>query len=380
MSVVGNETLFIDALILFFLTLFLVKLIKKYATSFGLVDVPNERSSHDTPTPRGAGVAIYISFVAIIVLFHLDFFIQYSSFFLSLSIVFLLGLYDDIRDSRARTKLIVIAIATSIAFVFGGFEIKTLGNWFGYDLVLPYALSLIFTIFAVAGFTNALNLIDGLDGLAGTISFIILASLFYIGIVYNDQFIIIVSFFTLISLLAFLVFNWFPASVFMGDSGSLSLGFIIAMLSIKATEYVSDTTILFLAAVPIIDTIIVMTRRIQRKISPFAPDKSHMHHKIMDVKKSVDGTVHIMVALQIILSSLGLLLRDKSDVKNIILFIIILFVFFQVFDSRKEQREMLFISKLKRFYIDHIKSYVDDRVIYAIGGMLVILLIIKLFF
>ncbi len=337
----------IDGILTFLLTILFTQLVKKYADKISMLDIPNDRSSHTAPTPRGAGIAMFLAYFLVLVLFHTAFVVEYIGFFVGITLIFMLGVYDDAKDSSPRFKLIVIAIATALAFFLDGFQINTLGHWFGLEIQLPFILALFVTLFAVGGFTNALNLVDGLDGLAGSLSLVMLASLFYIGYAYNDQFIMIVSFFVMVSLLGFLLFNWYPASIFMGDSGSLVLGFIISILSIKAINYVSDTTILFIAAVPIIDTIIVMTRRIQRGLSPFAPDKSHFHHKILMLRGSVDASVHILIALQIILSSIGLLLRDKSDVINLILFSVILFVFFQTLDDRKEQRNLLFISKTK---------------------------------
>jgi len=376
---IEKSSLLLDGFILFFLCILFIQIIKRYSVKFGLIDVPNERSSHEAPTPRGAGIAIFGSFFLVISIFHFDFFIHNLAFFLSLFIIFVLGIYDDVKNSSAKVKLLIIAIAAAISFVYGDFEIKTFGNWFGYDLTLPYLISLLFTIFAVVGFTNALNLIDGLDGLAATLSFVIISSLFYIGYIYNDQFIIIVSFFIIMSLIAFLLFNWYPATIFMGDSGSLALGFVISILAIRATSYISDTAILFIAAIPIIDTIIVMTRRIQRGVSPFSPDKTHLHHKMVNLKKSIDGSVHIIVALQIILSAIGILLRDKSDFINLLLFSIILFVFFQALDSRKEQRTYLLFTRLKLFYTEKIRKKFKCNTLNITLVLLFILILLRIF-
>ena len=376
---IEGQSLLLDGIIIFILSILFIQLVEKYAVVLKMVDVPNERSSHDTPTPRGAGIAIYLAFLTVIAIFHFSFFMQYIGFFIAATLIFSLGVYDDLKDTSAKMKLVIIAISSVIVFIFNDFSISTLGNWFGYDLTLPYIVSFLFTIFAIAGFTNALNLIDGLDGLAGTISFVILAALFYIGFIYNDQFMILITLFMMASILGFLIFNWYPASIFMGDSGSLVLGFIISVVAIRATSYISDTAILFIAAVPIIDTIIVMTRRIQRGVSPFSPDKTHFHHKLLNLKGSTDGSVHILLSLQIILSSIGILLRDKSDFINLMLFTVILFVFFQALDSRREQRTILFISKIKMIYIDKLKALTHCRTIYVTLVILAILLAFKIF-
>ncbi len=228
----------------------------------------------------------------------------------------------------------------------------------------------------IIGFTNALNLIDGLDGLAGAIALVILSSLWYIGYRYDDPFILTVSMFVIVSLLGFLIFNWSPASIFMGDSGSLVLGFVIAALSVRATNYVTDTSILFIAALPLIDTLVVMTRRIQRGLSPFSADKTHLHHKLLFVRGSVDGAVHIIIAMQILLSALGLLLRDGNDIVNIGLFIIVLFIAFQLLDERKMQRDSFMFTKYKRSIQCFLKRKgvgIDTAIVLSVVALLVII-------
>jgi len=374
-----NEIMTIDGVLIFLLSILMIQLLQKYASKIGMLDIPNNRSSHCDPTPRGAGIAIFLSFLLVTSIFHFSFVLQHIGFFIAASIVFLLGIYDDVKESSPKVKLLIISAAAAGVFFIDGLEIDTLGHWFGVEVALPTILALLVTMFAVAGFTNALNLVDGLDGLAASLSLVILASLYYIGHIYNDQFIMIVSSFMIVSLLAFLLFNWYPASIFMGDSGSLVLGFIISVLSIKAITYVSDTTILFLAAVPIIDTIIVMTRRIQRGFSPFAPDKSHFHHKILMLRGSVDASVHVLVALQILLSTIGLLLRDKSDFINLTLFLIILFVFFQALDDRKENRNLLLLSKIKVQFTDFLKKTTKCKTIFITILLLMIAVGYKIF-
>ncbi|KAB7881993.1 hypothetical protein GA417_13805, partial [Poseidonibacter ostreae] len=139
-----------------------------------------------------------------------------------------------------------------------------------------------FTMFALAGFTNALNLIDGLDGLAGSVSIIILSTFLYIGYINQDQLIIILTSTTITALCAFMLFNWNPASIFMGDSGSLFLGFIISLVAVISIQYIHPITILYLAAIPILDTIVVSIRRIRKGLYPFSPDKTHIHHILLN--------------------------------------------------------------------------------------------------
>lgn len=132
--------------------------------------------------------------------------------------------------------------------------------------------------------------------------------------------------------------NWNPAKVFMGDTGSLFLGFIIAFLSIKALNYITPTSILFLAAIPIIDTMVVFRRRLQRKISPFTADKNHMHHILYNAKRNIKFTVGTLIMMQAAFSLIFLQVINSNDILNIILFVLLYLIFFNLFDPRARRR------------------------------------------
>ncbi len=332
-------TLLIKSLLLFLVTYLLLKLFIPNAHKLGLIDTPNERSSHKTPIPRGAGIVfgmVFLVGVMMFYLFHLES-TTYLYTFLSLLIVYLTGVYDDVYNISSKRKFIFIILAALIAY-FDGFTILSLGNYFGYELTLGY-LALPFTIFAIVGFTNALNLTDGLDGLAGSISVIMLAGLLYIGILHEDELLVCLSILLISPLLAFLVFNWHPAKVFMGDSGSLFLGFSLALLSIYALKYINPSSILFLAAIPLLDTLMVMKRRKQRKQSLFTADKNHIHHILLNFKKDKIFTVSALLKLQIIFTLIFVQVYNESDIINLILFTMLFLVFFKLFDPRMNHRK-----------------------------------------
>lgn len=186
-------------------------------------------------------------------------------------------------------------------------------------------LSLPFTFFAVSGFTNALNLIDGLDGLSTTISILILSIFVYIGLIYVDEFMIILSMVVISGLLAFLIYNWYPASIFMGDSGSLTLGFVISILAIKSLEHISSAvTILFFTAIPVLDTMIVMIRRKLKGGSAFRADRCHIHHIILSCfNNSTPKTVFFILFIQLLYILVGLAIDSRVDG----LYLLILFIF-----------------------------------------------------
>lgn len=203
----------------FILTLIFIKLIIKNAKGLGLVDIPNERSSHSKITPRGAGIGFGFAFFISSLFFSFDLFIEHWMVFLAIFIVFLVGIFDDHKDASPKAKFYAIFLATLVLYL-DDISIYSLGTFLGIEISLWY-FALPFTMFALAGFTNALNLIDGLDGLASTVSIVILSSFLYIGYLHSDALIINLCLTTIVSLFAFLYFNWNPAKIFMGDSGSL---------------------------------------------------------------------------------------------------------------------------------------------------------------
>ena len=338
----------IPFVLIFLLTYFLLKLFIKNSYKFGLIDEPNERSSHSSSVPRGAGIVFGFVFLVSVFLFgflHVGN-MAYFYTFVSFIIVYITGIYDDIKDVSSKKKFLFIIIASLIAYL-DGFHISSLGTYFGYELNLGY-LTLPFTIFAIVGFTNALNLTDGLDGLAGSISIAMLLGLLYIGINHDDNILIYLPLFLISSLLAFLVLNWHPAKVFMGDSGSLFLGFTIALLSIYALNYINPVSILFLAAIPMLDTLIVMRRRKQRGQSLFEADKNHLHHILLSVKKDHLFTVTSLLKIQLIFGLIFIQVYDKSDLINLMLFSVSFMVFFKLFDPRGMYRRKEKKSKKRK--------------------------------
>ena len=308
--------------IIFFVTLLFIQVFKSFAPAMGFIDIPNARSTHTRHTPRGAGIGFVLAIAIILPYFssHLKF--SYYWTILAMLSVFFIGFLDDYSNTTYRTKFLVIIVATTLLF-FDGIYIHNLGTFGDTTLTLGW-FALPFSIFAVVGFTNALNLIDGIDGLSATISIIILASFFLIGYTYDDFFIMLLSsaFFT--ALLAFLLYNWHPASIFMGDSGSLTLGFVISILSIKSLNYIPATSILFITAIPIIDTILVMLRRKRNKKSIFSADKCHMHHIFKNFfENNTPKTVFSLGMLQAIYSLTGLqFTKSTNDSYTLILFLL----------------------------------------------------------
>ncbi len=328
------------------LSYILIKLIINNAQKLGFVDIPNERSHHCNIIASGAGIGFIGAIALGIGVFEFSLFIEYWYIFLALSIVFVIGIVDDRYEVSARWKFIAIFVAVFVMWL-NGTSIDTLGIWFGYEITLPSIIALIVTMFALAGFTNALNLIDGIDGLSSSISVVILSYFYLIGFEHHDTMIMVLSSFTIAGLVGFLFLNWHPAKIFMGDSGSLSLGFIISILAVISLEYIHPITILYLTTIPILDTLIVMVRRIRRGKSPFKPDKTHLHHilvKFFDM--NVRKTVFFMVILQLVFSSIGYMLigiinKNPNSVAPLLAtigFALMFVLFYMIFTGIKKRQ------------------------------------------
>jgi len=295
----------LQSTLIFITSLILIGLVKKYALNLGLIDKPNKRSVHINPIARGAGIGFYLAVLIVLPMFNISSLLLYKYTYIATFIIFIAGVLDDYRGITFNFKFFVIIVST-ILLSFDNIIISTLGIYFSFELSLGW-FALPFTIFAVVGFTNALNLIDGLDGLASSISIVILISFFTIGYYHNDIFMQLLSLAFIATLLAFLFYNWYPASIFMGDSGSLILGFIISILAIKSLEYIPTTAILFIAAVPILDTIVVMIRRKKNGRSMFLADRCHIHHIIKKLfNDNTKVAVGFLICIQILYSLFGL--------------------------------------------------------------------------
>lgn len=346
-------TLILKLLVIILFSYIFVKLIIKYAHKLNLYDVPNERSHHCKITPSGAGIGFISAFFVGIFLFEFELLSKVWYVFTAILLVFCVGIYDDRHDVSAKLKFMAIFLAVFIMW-FGGVSIDTLGVWYEYDLTLVSWIALPFSMLAIAGFTNALNLIDGIDGLSSSISIIILLFFAFIGFEYHSDLLVIISTFTIAAIIGFLFLNWYPAKIFMGDSGSLSIGFIISVLAVISLKYIHPIPILYLAAIPILDTLVVMVRRIRRKKSPFKPDKTHIHHimvKFFDM--NVKKTVVFLVILQIVFSSIGYMILDsinKNGGSNVPLFALfgfmMMFVLFYMIFTGIQRRQIKIDNKV----------------------------------
>lgn len=323
--------IFIILVISFTITFLLIK----YKDKINLHAQTNHRTLHKNITPNSGGIAIFISFLIGLVLFQVNIELEIV---LSMIFIFTVGIYDDYFGASSKQKILFLFIVGNILF-FSEFYVQNLGIFMGHEVKIDGIIAYLFLVFAIIGFVNAFNLIDGIDGLASVIGIIILSSFLYLGIKFNDQFLIYIPSIYIMSILGYLYFNWSPAKIFMGDNGSLTLGLIIAIVSIHAVNmgYITTVTLMMLAALPILDTFIVMTRRILSGQSPFIADKLHIHHIILkNQKNNTKRTVFILGLLQLVFSYIGLGFKTKDDILILILFFILFILFYFILVPKKK--------------------------------------------
>jgi UDP-GlcNAc:undecaprenyl-phosphate/decaprenyl-phosphate GlcNAc-1-phosphate transferase len=275
---------FITAFIITLLTIPpIISLIKKYR----LYDLPNARKEHKLPVPTMGGIAIVAGMmIALFLWFPFTTDMAQVCFFFSVTVLLGLGIMDDLKDLSAKYKFVIQAgLAALIAL--SGIRITSFDGLFGID-DLPITAQYTFTLLAIVGITNAFNLIDGIDGLAGGLGFMSLVTLGLFLTMSGDINTALIAFALAGGILAFLYFNFNPARIFMGDTGSLLLGFVIAVLSIRLLQVNNAAVkpvlthgpvfILSIVLIPVFDTLRVFAIRIWKGKSPFEADKTHIHH------------------------------------------------------------------------------------------------------
>lgn len=301
-----SEAHIIGAIISYLLGVFIVPLVISYSKKQGLIDVPNERKIHNRPISRLGGVAIWLStmltFLFLVFLSYYPYGSLLSGILLGSSLMFLLGLIDDIYNLNAKFKLFIQIAIVTLVFLLG-VRIDSL-PFIGENHLNIY-LSYIITLFWIVGISNAVNFIDGIDGLAGSVITInsITLGIIAVAMIPPNPISALIAFILAGSMLAFLTYNFNPAKIFMGDSGALFSGFLLASLSITGVMKAAALAIILpfvVLAVPIIDITYASLRRISKGKSPFVADAEHIHHKLLKAGFSQNMTVAILTSIAIV--------------------------------------------------------------------------------
>jgi UDP-GlcNAc:undecaprenyl-phosphate GlcNAc-1-phosphate transferase len=282
---------------------------RNLAIARGWYDAPEARKVHTRPIPRIGGIAIAIAFwLPLGSLYFYDNTIGNAyharpelilGLLIGSLIMIATGLWDDIRGMRASAKLVLQIVAALVAWSFG-YQIAAVGNPFGTVPIELGLLALPVTLLWIVAIVNAINLMDGLDGLAGGIALISVLTLFVVGVLEGN---VIVSLTTVAlagALVGFLRHNFNPASIFMGDSGSLTLGYVLALTSIsgsaKSSTVVSLIMPMLALGLPLMDTVLAVIRRWMRGRPIFGADRGHIHHRLLDLGYSHRNAVLLLYA------------------------------------------------------------------------------------
>ena len=296
-------------------------LVKSFAYKIGAIDVPKDnRRMHKKPVPRLGGLAIFLGFIVSMLLFvKVDH--QLQGILLGASIIVVLGVVDDMSPLRAYFKFCVQIFAALVA-VFHGVVIQTLSNP-NVFAESPYWdlgwLSIPITVLWIVGITNAVNLIDGLDGLACGVSTISAISMLVIALLVSESDVALVMDALVGACLGFMPYNKNPAKMFMGDTGSTFLGYILATISIqglfKYYAIVSFAVPFLILGLPMFDTLFAIIRRLAHGQNPMAPDRGHIHHRLIDMGLNQKQAVAALYVISSILGLSAVMLTSSGAIK-----------------------------------------------------------------
>jgi UDP-GlcNAc:undecaprenyl-phosphate GlcNAc-1-phosphate transferase len=282
------------------------------APALGIIDVPGGRKGHSHPVPLVGGLAIFLALLVVATAGGLA--VQVAYFLFALSIIIAVGLWDDVTELSPRLKFLVQVAASAIMITGAGVELRNVGDLFGWRSIGLSLFAIPMTVFAVVGVVNSINMMDGIDGLAGSISFVALA--WYAAAAHasglNAQFHLAIILCAAIA--GFLIFNLrFPwqrhARVFLGDAGSLMIGFALGWFAIDLSQGVARTfppiSALWVLLLPLADCVSLMTRRLMAHRNPFVADRHHIHHYLLARGFTHGQTLGILVACSAAFGGVG---------------------------------------------------------------------------
>ena len=306
-------------------SLILTPIVIKVSHKLGIVDQPNFRKVHTKPISVLGGTVILLSFLVGIWLGH-PIETEVKPLVIGSVLIYLVGLIDDIYDLKPIIKLMGQIVA-ALVVVYYGVTIDFISLPIGPTIHFGI-LGIPITVVWIVAITNAINLIDGLDGLASGVSMIALMTIGFIAILQANIFIIMICSVLIGALLGFLFFNFHPAKIFLGDSGALLVGFIVGFLSLLGFKNITFVSLFFpivILAVPFIDTLFAMIRRVKKGQHIMQADKSHLHHKFLELGYSHRQTVLLIYSIAI-LFSLSSIILYLSQPWGVFMMLILIFI------------------------------------------------------
>lgn len=318
---------FLPFILAIIISYIMTPIVRKLAFKIGAIDIPKDsRRIHKEPMPLLGGLAIYISIVICSLVF-IPLEREFMAVLIGGTIILISGIIDDKGDLSPRAKMLFQIIA-AIILVMGGVRIEFISNPFSTGTALIYLklLSIPATIFWVVGITNTVNLIDGLDGLAAGVAGISSLVLMVVAASFGYIHIVILAMIMAGACFGFLPYNFNPAKIFMGDTGALFLGFMLAVVTIegvmKSVATIAIIVPIIILGVPIFDTAFAILRRLRKGSSITAGDRGHLHHKLLDKGFSQKKTVLILYAISAGFGAFAVLISMLNTRQSVYLSII----------------------------------------------------------
>ncbi|MBS1510678.1 MAG: undecaprenyl/decaprenyl-phosphate alpha-N-acetylglucosaminyl 1-phosphate transferase [Bacteroidetes bacterium] len=333
------EHILLSASLAFLITFFAIPIVIQVAKDKKLFDEPDERKVHKTVIPTLGGLGIFAGFI-IATLMGVPSTTELQYFGAAAIVIFFLGLKDDILILSPSKKFIGQLVAAGIIIKFGGIVLNDMHGFLGIHEI-PRVASIILTIFTIIVITNSFNLIDGVDGLAGSLG-VLTTLVFGVYFYFAGQLTYAVMALALTgSIIAFLIYNFSPAKIFMGDTGSLLLGLINSILVIKFINIAGNSASNFylesapaigfsILMIPLFDTLRVFTLRILDRRSPFSPDRTHVHHFLLDLGFTHRMITFTCVSANMVFIALAYFLRNLGTTSVIGILLVSAFTFIGV--------------------------------------------------
>lgn len=339
MLIINISTCLFSLLILF--------LFSRAAEPLGLVDKPNSRKLHNGHVPLIGGISVFIT-TSVVLATILSMNSTTVALFTSFTLMALTGVLDDRFDLSVRLRIIIQLLSACILVFLVGIQIHSLGNPFGLGEVELGLASGVFTVLAIMAAMNAYNMVDGIDGLLGMLSVVSFAGLAFLAYVSGNSLVFIAAIIMLVALLPYLALNLElikGCKVFMGDAGSMFIGLVIVWMmvlllkpgltlqyglsvstSLSSELNVRPVAMLWIIALPLMDMLGVMVRRVVKKQNPFKPDRDHLHHIFLRAGFTAREALFIISASAIFWLSVGLYL-EYQQISELLIFLLYLFVF-----------------------------------------------------
>ncbi len=325
---------FVEFLFVFFVAASSLYIFRKIGIAIGLVDKPNERKTHNGAIPLVGGVSI--CFTVVHYLYFNPVLDGYNNLFIaSIVILTALGAVDDRFDVSFKLRILVQALISVVMIHYSGVMLADLGDLFSFGNIELGWLGWPVTVFAVVGAINAFNMVDGIDGLLGGLSIVTFASVSVLMEWTGQEGKLYISLLFLVAIIPFIFLNLGiigrERKVFMGDAGSMMIGFTVVWLLLGASQEQSVNTIrpvtcLWLIAIPLFDMASIVLRRLRRGHSPFYPDRDHIHHILQRFNFSDLKSLIIICGVAIILCGFGVI-GEMYDVPEMVMFIAFIFTF-----------------------------------------------------